>query len=470
MKAYYLCYEQKDQFGEIQYIVPALLPQEKPKLPAYLQRPTVQLKLHYAPFIPAGTVNKLMVDKHELIHSNLKWKNNAIFHDPLASAFAHVWEQWEDKAVYINFFGEQLSSLYQQIITALSGLTEKLKNTRFLYHLDFQVLGQYEGNWERGELLVKLDSKYSFLNIKEVEHMNPDKPNNKSTIQNLVGKGSLHEAILLLLSETNVNDKETAIVLQQRYNRVKTLKIRGTVSQEEINIELNKISAAILDLAQALSKHDNTVPEPVEPINNTIDAKIYFSYSWGGEDTRGNPLVEEVNKLYTSLITDGFAVLRDNMDVDYGGLISQYMKELGQGDLIVVFISDKYAKSPYCMFELYEIARNCKWDKELFRSRILPVPLDRIRFDQPDIIEQYFSYWESEEQKWEKLVKNRIAQLSDAQFKRYTNTKQINQNFGTLSDWLIDINSSDIKLLSENDFQMVKEAIKKRINQMKNNR
>lgn len=195
--------------------------------------------------------------------------------------------------------------------------------------------------------------------------------------------------------------------------------------------------------------------------------KIYFSYAWGDLEEVGESREKVVNQLYTSLIDDGFNVLRDKMDLEYGGPIGAFMKELGKGDLIVVFISDKYAKSPNCMFELNEIARNSKLEEELFRTRILPVPVERIRFDDPDVLETYFQHWEEEEKKWEKLIQKRTQQTSDRQFKRYENARLINQRFGELSDWLADINTSTIDLLTDNNFELVKKAIKNRLEQLK---
>ncbi len=143
-------------------------------------------------------------------------------------------------------------------------------------------------------------------------------------------------------------------------------------------------------------------------------------------------------------------------------LISDYMKELGKGDLIMIFVSDRYARSPYCMFELYEIARNSKFEKTTFGDRVLIIPIERVRFDDPEVLEHYFDYWERQLNKWKKLMERRLDQSTGSTYARYEKTKVIAQNLGNLVDWLTDINSSSLSLLSENDFQLVKEAIQKR--------
>ena len=115
-----------------------------------------------------------------------------------------------------------------------------------------------------------------------------------------------------------------------------------------------------------------------DPAKKTRAKKIYFSYAWGDEEERGESREKIVDELYQSLKKDGFNVLRDKMDSHYGDMISKFMQEIGESDLIVVFVSDKYARSPYCMNELYEIARNSKFDKQLFAKRVLPVVLNRL--------------------------------------------------------------------------------------------
>ncbi|MCB9307695.1 MAG: TIR domain-containing protein [Lewinellaceae bacterium] len=194
---------------------------------------------------------------------------------------------------------------------------------------------------------------------------------------------------------------------------------------------------------------------------------IFFSYAWGDGEETGESREKVVDDLFGSLLKDDFDVRRDKKDVGYGELISDFMSEIGRGDLIVVFVSDKYVRSPYCMFELYEIARNCKFEKDLFSSRILPVRVESIRFDDPDMLEQYFSYWESEEQKWENLIRKRTKNITPAQSRRYHITKDINQNFGELVDWLTDMNAKTNAILRENDFAEVKAAILNRLENLK---
>jgi internalin A len=208
------------------------------------------------------------------------------------------------------------------------------------------------------------------------------------------------------------------------------------------------------------------VPRP-RGAAKTNASRIYFSYAWADQREGGSDHQRRiVDQLYDSLREDGHQVLRDNMDLEYGGLISKYMQELGRGDLILVFLSDAYVRSPYCMYELCEISRNQKREQELFRTRILPVPLEHISFDKPKVLKPYIGYWKNELKEWEELIKDDTDYISGQQFKRYEYTREITRQFGELSDWLIDINASRIDLLTADNFAVIKTAIKKRLEQM----
>ena len=189
--------------------------------------------------------------------------------------------------------------------------------------------------------------------------------------------------------------------------------------------------------------------------------KIYFSYAWGDAKEQGESREKIVDDLYNELLKEGYQVIRDKMDLGYRGFISDFMKEIGKGDIIVVATSDKYFHSPYCMFELYEIARNCKFDKNIFAEKSLPIMVEFIDFSKPVILDKYFEFWENEQAEWENLVKKRAGQLSQAQFDRFNKTKLIHQNFGQLTDWLIDMNTLNPTLLSKDNFAEIRKAISK---------
>ncbi len=188
-------------------------------------------------------------------------------------------------------------------------------------------------------------------------------------------------------------------------------------------------------------------------------SEIFFSYAWGDKNEEGESREKIVDDLYQSLLQDGYQVVRDKYDLGYKGFISDFMARIGQGRNIIVAISKKYLHSPYCMFELFEIARNSDFDKYKFGEKVLPVMVEFVDFSKPAILEEYLGFWETEFRKWDDLIKSRSGSLSVEQFQRFDKIKMIYQNFGKLADWLIDMNSLNPALLSRNNFEEIKKAI-----------
>lgn len=111
--------------------------------------------------------------------------------------------------------------------------------------------------------------------------------------------------------------------------------------------------------------------------------QVFISYAWGGE----SELV--ANEIEAELTTNGIRLVRDKTDLGFKGLIREFMEEIGQGNLVVLIISDKYLKSKNCMFELLEVEKNGE-----FYSRIFPVVLpDADIYDSLGII-KYLKYWD----------------------------------------------------------------------------
>ena len=111
---------------------------------------------------------------------------------------------------------------------------------------------------------------------------------------------------------------------------------------------------------------------------------VFISYAWGGERE------EIVNQMDQTLQKRGVKIVRDKRDLGYKGSISEFMERIGQGNCVIVVISDKYLRSPNCMFELVEIAEG-----KQFHDRIFPVVLNDANIYDPIKRVEYVRYWEA---------------------------------------------------------------------------
>src|SRR5512140_1350670 len=110
---------------------------------------------------------------------------------------------------------------------------------------------------------------------------------------------------------------------------------------------------------------------------------VFISYAWKGESE------EIVNQIDRSLQERGIKIIRDQRDLGYKASISEFMERLGRGNCVIVVISDKYLRSPNCMFELVEIA-----DGKQFHDRIFPIVLADADIYDPVKRIGYVKYWE----------------------------------------------------------------------------
>lgn len=192
---------------------------------------------------------------------------------------------------------------------------------------------------------------------------------------------------------------------------------------------------------------------------------IYFSYAW--RDSTNEDREKFVDALYNSLKQEGeYTVVRDKEDVLYKQSLSGFMKEIGRSDLVVVAISDKYLKSEYCMYELHELYLNSKSQLAGLEKKIFPVMIERLDLHKPSVLVLYMDHWLEQEKEWEDLVTKRASRISPAQQERYNKIKKIASELGSFLDFLADMNTKTPELLSRNDFEEIKTAIKQRAKQL----
>lgn len=132
-------------------------------------------------------------------------------------------------------------------------------------------------------------------------------------------------------------------------------------------------------------------------------AEVFVSYAWTPESDA------MVDKLQQAFASTEIKLLRDSEEMRYKDSIRDFMRRLGQGNCIVLIISEKYLKSENCMFELTEIAKAAN-----LRERIFPIVLPDANIYKAAGRLSYVQYWE-----------NQIQQL-DAQLKTVSAANLVN--------------------------------------------
>ena len=180
--------------------------------------------------------------------------------------------------------------------------------------------------------------------------------------------------------------------------------------------------------------------------------KVFVSYAWGGERE------EVVNQIDKSLQERGIKMIRDKRDLGYKGSISQFMERIGQGNCVIVVISDKYLRSPNCMFELVEIAEG-----KQFHDRIFPIVLGDADIYDPVRRLGYVKHWEAKRAELAAAMKDVDPANLQGIREDMDLYDRIRDKVSGLTSILKDMNTLTPDMHRDSDFSEIYDGIEKRM-------
>src|SRR5215216_3471973 len=180
--------------------------------------------------------------------------------------------------------------------------------------------------------------------------------------------------------------------------------------------------------------------------------QVYISYAWGGESER------IVNELDADLQAKGILVIRDKRDLGFKGMIRDFMQQIGRGHAIIVVISDKYLKSPNCMFELVEIARN----KDLY-DRVFPIVLADADIYNPINRIKYIKHWEDKLKELDEAMRSVSAANLQGMRDEIDSYDEIRDNVSNLTFFLKDMNTLTPEMHESSNFASLITTLEKRL-------
>ncbi len=183
--------------------------------------------------------------------------------------------------------------------------------------------------------------------------------------------------------------------------------------------------------------------------------EVFISYAWGGEHE------EMVNQIDQSLQKRGLKITRDKRDLGYKGSIKEFMERIGQGLCIIVVVSDKYLRSPNCMFELVEIAEN-----KQFHDRIFPIVLSDATIYDPVKRIEYVKYWEAKRAELAEAIKSVDPAHLQGLREDIDNYDRFRDQISGLTSMLKDMNALTPEMHRDSDFEALYTAIEKRMSQV----
>ncbi len=182
------------------------------------------------------------------------------------------------------------------------------------------------------------------------------------------------------------------------------------------------------------------------------DKQVYISYAWGGESER------IANELDADLQANGVTIVRDKRDLGFKGMIRDFMQQIGRGHAVIVIISDKYLKSPNCMYELVEIAKN----KDV-HNRIFPIVLGDADIYNPVNRIKYIKHWEDKLKELDEAMRSVSAANLQGMRDEIDSYDEIRDNVSNLTFLLKDMNTLTPEMHEGSNFTALISSLKQRL-------
>ncbi|MFN6565540.1 MAG: toll/interleukin-1 receptor domain-containing protein [Nostoc sp. ChiSLP01] len=200
-------------------------------------------------------------------------------------------------------------------------------------------------------------------------------------------------------------------------------------------------------------KHEQS-PKKQETETAKYEKEIFISYAWGGDSE------SYVNRLDAVLQSKGIVIIRDKRDLGYKGLIKAFMEKIGRGKCVIAVISDKYLKSPNCMFELVQIANNGN-----FYDRIFPIVLADAQIYNPIQRIKYIKHWEDQIKELDEAMKGVSAANLQGFREEIDLYTEIRNTISEITSLLKNMNTLAPDIHSESDFEELSKAIAQRLDE-----
>ncbi|MCC5643666.1 TIR domain-containing protein, partial [Nostoc sp. CHAB 5824] len=400
MMQFKLCYEIRDRRDN--YIAPQLLSIEKAK---YTWDDPHNLILRYTyTFIPKGILTRFIVETHPWIEQQkLVWKSGVVLNKDQTRA--EIIENYNQREIQIRVAGNRTKELMAVITHEL----EKIHNS--YERLQYQTLVPCNC-----ETCKNLPTPYSY----SLEKLNK-----------------------------RLSDRRYQIECENSYEMVDVRRLIDNVMLQPAKAD-GEMNPQVTPLQNELEQERN------ESLTHRLrDSKeIFISYAWGGESE------QFVNKLDETLQAKGIKIIRDKRDLGYKGLIKAFMERIGGGKCAIAVISDKYLKSPNCMFELVQIAKNGK-----FYDRIFPIVLADAQIYKPVARLKYIKHWEEQIKELDEGMREVGAANLQGFRQEIDQYTEIRNTIAELTNLLKDMNTLTPDIHSKSEFESLLNAIALRLDE-----
>jgi hypothetical protein len=184
---------------------------------------------------------------------------------------------------------------------------------------------------------------------------------------------------------------------------------------------------------------------------NQYEKAVFVSYAGGSESEQ---TVAELEKAFAER---GLQLIHDKKDLAYKGSFKDFGQRLGQGQCVILVISDPYLRSEHCMFELVEVEKN-----QQLRERVFPIVLADARIEKAIDRLTYIRYWDEQIEQLDQALRetDRLTDLAGitADLDQYA---RIRANFDHLTELLHDMNALTPAHHAQNGYSDLMNAVER---------
>jgi internalin A len=215
-----------------------------------------------------------------------------------------------------------------------------------------------------------------------------------------------------------------------------TLRIAATKPAQIQRIHNDQLVPSYTALERRVSRSEQLEISASPELPKKGPPEIFISYAWGDNASEtARKRGEIVDRLCETLAEWDWNIIRDKDAIRFGDLISGFMKRIGLADRVIVVLSDKYLRSPYCMTELNAIYQNSRLEKQDLLDRIIPLVLDDAKFDTPEERVEYAKHWEARYL----MLKSNLDHLSVEDFRLYKAMQMWHLEIGEMLSYIKDV-------------------------------
>jgi internalin A len=203
---------------------------------------------------------------------------------------------------------------------------------------------------------------------------------------------------------------------------------------------------------------------PLALTANEKEREVFISYAWGDETPEGKIRAKAVDRLQSALAEDGFLPVRDRDQIRPGERISAFIRRLTRADLVVAVISDKYLRSPFCMYEIYRLWQKHQGDADSLARCLVPIVLPEVTVGSFRERVPYLKYWAGEAKSLEVLLRDPDLSPGSESWEEFRLVREFAHHVDDILVFLQDVlMPRKLEAHLDDGFQAVREALRRRM-------